>query len=544
VGGVLFALTVWIPVLYTVYLSFHSFDVLTPPTWAGVANYERILDDELLLPAFVNVLGIVIGRVAATGVTWGVLQLAWNRQLHIPPKWVLVAVAPLPFLTPVGTAVIWGFLANPTSGPLGLVLTWSSTEDAKWLLYIVDTMHTLAVASAVGLVIYALAQGSRRTSGSGHPDLLAVLALFRRGNDETRSSTSETLRITGKIAIIISAASGLQSFSWSYVITAGGPAYATWTPVLHLYQHTFMYFRFGYGATIASFLLGMLLVLGWYVWFSIRSMPIQLIPAPVPNRNSTGLKGGPGILALLTFLPGAIILTPVAWFLLHSGKWDMLLAVGEQPTWPQWWINGLLAPGIAIWLVQIPVALLTAQGLATMLRSNHRIGKVILLPFLGTSLIGSSVISGALLNGLRSLDGLNTQWGSSITLLSNGLTLLLFLLFLYGVRFRVEQAILRGRGFVDVLRKDIWPVMKPLILIVGLMNTYWAGQRLFWPLIVLNSADSFTPSLGLLMARRTGDAFVPVVQLLMPHVLVAAACAAGLVFLTHMLVTQMALSTK
>jgi ABC-type glycerol-3-phosphate transport system permease component len=249
---------------------------------------------------------------------------------------------------------------------------------------------------------------------------------------------------------------------------------------------------------------------------------------------------GANALVLLSLLPAVVILAPIVEVFRHSGSLNRSGILQNVP-WMRWWLNTLLPSGLAIWLIQIPVALATALGLVSAFIDNPSRGRALSLPFLATSVIGPGVIAGSLFSGLYRLRALDTQWGATVPLWSNGFTLLVFLLFLAGMRFRLERALLRGESSLKTFLKDILPPMKPVILLVGVINMYWASQSILWPLIVLNGAENQTVPLGLLSVLLRGANRPAAV--LAPILPVAAMFAAGFVLCTYWLITRTALES-
>src|SRR2546422_8936938 len=74
------------PVLASLYYSFCSYRILTPPKWVGTANYQRMLTDSLLFTSLYNTayyaifavpLGIVVALSLAMLLNTGVRGLAF-----------------------------------------------------------------------------------------------------------------------------------------------------------------------------------------------------------------------------------------------------------------------------------------------------------------------------------------------------------------------------------------------------------------------------------------------------------------------------------
>src|SRR5262249_8302861 len=153
---------------------------------------------------------------------------------------------------PVGTPITWWFLSRPRVGPLSNLLTYITPDRARVSLYVVDALHTLVVMSALGMVVYALAQRAQRFMGFVHPDLSALIALIDRRKETSQLPTVQMFSRIRAIAMLIAATTGLQSFDWSFVMTGGGPANATMTPAFVIYGSMFRPLKYGYASAQAT----------------------------------------------------------------------------------------------------------------------------------------------------------------------------------------------------------------------------------------------------------------------------------------------------
>jgi ABC-type sugar transport system permease subunit len=57
------ALLLYLPFLWTTYVSFTDYDGLASPVWSGLANYKAMFSDPDLIGALVNTLLWVVGMV-------------------------------------------------------------------------------------------------------------------------------------------------------------------------------------------------------------------------------------------------------------------------------------------------------------------------------------------------------------------------------------------------------------------------------------------------------------------------------------------------
>ena len=126
------ALLLYLPFLWTTYVSFTDYDGLASRVWSGLTNYMAMFSDPDLLGALTNTLLWVVGMVTLP-VVLGLL-IAVMTYGHKWGTWLR-----LPFLLPyaisgVAVGVIWGFVLQP-DGALGQVLGFFGLPGAHtgWL---------------------------------------------------------------------------------------------------------------------------------------------------------------------------------------------------------------------------------------------------------------------------------------------------------------------------------------------------------------------------------------------------------------------------
>ena len=109
------------PLMTSVYFSFTRFNLLSPPEWIGLGNYQALLQDDLFWTSLYNTLyytalAVPIGVVVAMG-----LALAMNQPLPEVP--IYRAILYLPSVIPLFTlSFIFLILMNPTQGIFNQIL--------------------------------------------------------------------------------------------------------------------------------------------------------------------------------------------------------------------------------------------------------------------------------------------------------------------------------------------------------------------------------------------------------------------------------------
>jgi ABC-type glycerol-3-phosphate transport system permease component len=494
-----------------------------PVQFLGLQNYISLATDSMSGPALRNTIGLVMIRLLVVGIVWWVLRAAWLKQRRVPTWLVLVAVAPLPFFSPVGSAVCWQFLGRPEIGLLGRIISWYRPSDAWLLLLIVDGLHTLAVASAGGLLAYAL--GQKRWKVSRHPSP-AVLNAVRN------------------VMLVIAAAGALQSLIWGLVITQGN--FGTVTLLLATYQLQYKYASFGYGSAYATVVLVALIGLAVILWKMTKAPFLRLVPqpldtAPDPEDRAVSSWG----LRLLGLLPGVVILLPYIWLL-----WLLLArpeAIAPQrpvllrESWGRPLVNSLV-PGLAVWIVQLPVALLTAYAVSLRRLPGKATNRVLGLLFVVAAIVSTGVISAPLYSGGAALGLINTTWASVLPVFTSGAAVILFAQIFKSLAPRLAQARARGETEARIFRRDILPAAWPLVLLVGVASTWWASQRILWPLLVLVAPERWPAGLwAYQILQYTGISVEAGTSALLSVFPLGIPFAVALVFLVRVILRRMAL---
>ncbi|MFC3746409.1 carbohydrate ABC transporter permease [Paenibacillus sp. GCM10012306] len=270
----LFLVFTVIPVVMALYLSFTNYDVLSRNDWIGLDNYRRLIDDDLLWKTFRNVffyavifvpLNILISVLLAV-----LLSRAWRgvklfRTLYY-----------LPTLTSaVAAATVWIWLLHPEFGAINGLLSYVGITGPAWLSETSTAMLSIIMLTlwqSVGsnMIIYLAGL-------QGVPDYLYESARLDGANkfDCFRYITWPQLRPTTFLVSTMAIISALQLFDQAFVLTQGGPANMTKTPVYLIYQQGFNQLQMGY-ASAQAFVLAMAILI-----FSLINMRISKSEDPI-----------------------------------------------------------------------------------------------------------------------------------------------------------------------------------------------------------------------------------------------------------------------
>jgi multiple sugar transport system permease protein len=244
--------------------SFTRTDVGRPVTFVGTANYQRMLTDPAFWIVVVHTLVYMLG-VIGVSIGAGLLSaLLFNRRFV--GRVLARSLLTLPWSFPdVPTVLVFVWILNPQFGVMNVfarLLPWIQ-QNQRWLLNGDLAMLSIVLISAwkafpfYSLVILAALQGipSERYEAA-RVDGANALQLFRH-------IIIPGITPTLLLLVVLAAIFSFKQFSIIYLLTGGGPAGATETLVVRIYNTAFRFYDFSYSATlgVAGFVMAMSIVL-------------------------------------------------------------------------------------------------------------------------------------------------------------------------------------------------------------------------------------------------------------------------------------------
>lgn len=236
---------------------------MQPPVWVGVDNFKRLFNSPLVKLSLRNSLVFLIMavpiRLAAA------LALACLLQSRRKFFSLFRAAVYLPAVIPEAAyALIWLWILNPIYGPLNLILSTLGLPTPAWLAEPLTARMALVILAAfqIGEGFVVLIAGLRSISSSfldsARVDGAAGWQVFYH----------ITLPLLAPWLMLLTFRDLLMSlqntFAPSYILTYGGPYYATTLEPLLIYELGFDYFDLGMAAAVLVlfFILAAFLTLG------------------------------------------------------------------------------------------------------------------------------------------------------------------------------------------------------------------------------------------------------------------------------------------
>ena len=258
------------PMLVSLYLSFCDYEILSAPRWVGLDNYVRLFtSDPFALKTMGNTVFYFIGIPLGMALSLG-LALALNQKMRAQGFFRTVYFVPS-VCSIVALALLWQWFYNPEYGLINSFLRglgWR--QPPSWLgepALVKPALILMGVWANLGynMVLFLAAL-------QGVPKALMEAAEIDGATPWQRfwRITFPLISPTTFFIAVISLIGGFQNFDQIYVMTRGGPEYASATYMIYLYQNGFQYFRMGYASAMAWVLAAVIMVIT-FIQFRVSS---------------------------------------------------------------------------------------------------------------------------------------------------------------------------------------------------------------------------------------------------------------------------------
>ncbi|MCU1528001.1 MAG: sugar transporter permease [Frondihabitans sp.] len=262
-----------IPVVLVVIFSFFKWNLLTPPTFAGLQNYLDIFQHEgaghaILVTFYYFLLNIPVQTALALG-----MALLMNRRGRFTS--IIRVACVLPYLaTPVAMGVVWQWIFAPQTGVVNTLLHFVGITGPDWLNSAGTAMPVVAFANIwqfVGYNMLFFLAGLQAI-----PPTIYEAAAIDGASTVQRffGVTLPLLRPTMLFVLVTGAIGSFQVFDSVYVMTNGGPGTSTTVMNMLIYQNGFIGFRIGAASALSVilFLIILAVTLVQFRYFSRRTV--------------------------------------------------------------------------------------------------------------------------------------------------------------------------------------------------------------------------------------------------------------------------------
>ena len=237
------------PIVFAIVLVFLQWDLVTEPSFVGLANVQLLASDGRFWQAVTNTFVFLGIHVPLQIVTALALALALNRPLALRAFWRASFFLPV-VISGAVVAILWSNLYATDVGLFNQLLTRMGFTPVPWLTDPRTAMPSIAVMVTwknVGFYVIIYLAGLQYIPRSCQE---AIEMEGATAWQRFRYLTLPSLLPQTILVVTLSTINGFQLFIEPYVMTGGGPLRRTYSIVLYLYTNAFSYQKMGYAATI------------------------------------------------------------------------------------------------------------------------------------------------------------------------------------------------------------------------------------------------------------------------------------------------------
>ena len=248
------------PVVVTLFLSFSEWNLVAPPRWIGLQNYQVSFQTDVFWQTWRNTIYYVIATVAGSIVFSLALALALNEKLRGVTLYRGIYFLPV-VTSAVAVSMVWRWLYNPEFGLFNAVLTTIGLPTLPWLNSLKWAMPSVIIMSIWQTVGYNMVIFLAGLQGIADQFYEAAEMDGATAWQKFRHITLPLLSPTTFFILITATIGAFQAFNQIYIMTNGGPANATRVILLHIYILAFRLFKIGEAAAVSWALFLILFIL-------------------------------------------------------------------------------------------------------------------------------------------------------------------------------------------------------------------------------------------------------------------------------------------
>ena len=243
--------------------------------FVGLRLYEKVLTDSTFWEAVSNTVQLLLLSVPANVVLALAVALGLNQISSLKWRNLWASMYFLPFATSlVAAALVWQWIYDPVYGFLNYALSYVGIPPQKWLQSLFQVRPSIAVVSVwvrIGfdtmIFLAALQTIPQEYYEAAEVDGATAYQKFRH-------VTLPLLNAQIIMVCILELIFNFKIFDQVYATTQGGPAGASQTIIMLLYDTAFKFFRFGDASVMAVFVFVTLMVVTLIQWRLFRK-PVE-----------------------------------------------------------------------------------------------------------------------------------------------------------------------------------------------------------------------------------------------------------------------------
>jgi multiple sugar transport system permease protein len=266
-----FSLVFLVPLVQSVIGSFYRTVPGGTSRFVGLRLYEKVLTDSVFWESVGNTVSLLLLSVPTTIVLALVVALGLNRILSLRWRNIWAAMYFLPFsVSLVAAALVWQWIYDPVYGHLNYELGLVGVPPQKWLQSLDQVLPSLALVNVwvrLGFDTMIFLAALQSIPGEYYE------AAEIDGASRRQQLVHLTLPLLNPQLLMVSILElifNFKIFDQVYATTQGGPAGASQTVIMLLYDTAFKYFRLGDASVMAVFVFVSLLLVTLLQWRFLR----------------------------------------------------------------------------------------------------------------------------------------------------------------------------------------------------------------------------------------------------------------------------------
>ena len=247
----LLGIFVFFPIIFAFVVSFYDWNLLIPDKpFVGLANYSELFKDEVFIISVKNTLIYTIGVVPTQ--TFAALFLAFVMNQKIKGRTFFRIAFYIPAITSsVVTSIIFVWIYSKPGLLNYLLASIGIDTQIDWLTNpntVLPSIMMLNIWTTSGFFMVSFLAGLQSI-----PQSLYEAAKIDGANtwQQFWNITVPMVRPITFFVMVMSLIGCFQVFDQIFIMSGGGPDNASTTMSYFVYQNSFKYFRFGFGAASA-----------------------------------------------------------------------------------------------------------------------------------------------------------------------------------------------------------------------------------------------------------------------------------------------------
>lgn len=240
------------PVAFSLFLTFHKWNIISPMEFVGFDNFIRLFQDRLFWKAIINTVVFLLVHIPLQIIVALALAYLLNRKLFMRGFFRAAFFLPV-VISGVVVTMLWQQLFAYDSGLLNKILINIGAGKVGWLSNPNLAMTSIAFMATwknVGLYVILFLIGLQTV-----PEMYYEAADVEGASSwqKFRYITLPSINPTIFMVTILSTIGGFSLFIEPYIMTGGGPLNSTLSAMLYIYKQAFEYYHMGYSATLGVF---------------------------------------------------------------------------------------------------------------------------------------------------------------------------------------------------------------------------------------------------------------------------------------------------